>query len=150
MFRKIEGNMLRYSFLPSDYHPMALFLGEAADFEMLAEFLKNFASSSKEIPLHESGFCAKSDTSIIITHDGSMTGLVPVSLRDKTFRWVLSPEDASDFSEIIQTLAEPSRRSGSEVLQCGRIGEIPVKASRGEFTDDFLVVEPPAVMPVDR
>jgi hypothetical protein len=30
-------------------------------------------------------------------------------------------------------------KSGSEVLEVGSEGEIPVKVSRGEFIDDFLI-----------
>jgi hypothetical protein len=30
-------------------------------------------------------------------------------------------------------------KSGSEILEVGSEGEIPVKISRGEFTDDFLI-----------
>jgi hypothetical protein len=30
-------------------------------------------------------------------------------------------------------------KSGSEILEVGSEGEIPVKISRGEFTDDFPI-----------
>jgi len=42
-------------------------------------------------------------------------------------------------AERIELLTERDTKSGSEILEIGSEGEIPVKVSRGEFTDDFLV-----------
>ena len=42
-------------------------------------------------------------------------------------------------AERIEPLTERDNKSGSETLEIGGEGEIPVKVSRGEFTDDFLV-----------
>ena len=39
-------------------------------------------------------------------------------------------------------LRYPSRAAGSEILECTTEEEIPVKVSRGEYTDDFLLGRP--------
>jgi hypothetical protein len=40
---------------------------------------------------------------------------------------------------VTLNLRQRDTKSGSEILELGSEGEIPVKVSRGEFTDDFLV-----------
>jgi hypothetical protein len=44
-------------------------------------------------------------------------------------------------AERIDHLTSEDRKSGSEIIEVGSEGEIPVKISRGEFTDDFLVTK---------
>ena len=55
----------------------------------------------------------------------------------------LNFEDATSAGLVnstqIDQLALPSRAAGSEILECTTEEEIPVKISRGEYTDDFLV-----------
>ena len=46
---------------------------------------------------------------------------------------------AERIAERIEVLSQKDIKSGSEILELGSEGEIPVKVSRGEFTDDFLV-----------
>jgi hypothetical protein len=48
-------------------------------------------------------------------------------------------EQAARFAARIDALAAPSRTAGSELLQCTTGEEIPVKLSRGEYTEDFLM-----------
>ena len=48
------------------------------------------------------------------------------------------PTQAGAFADQIDQLAVPSRAAGSEILECTTEEEIPVKVSRGEYTDDFL------------
>jgi hypothetical protein len=57
----------------------------------------------------------------------------------KALRWTLTADRAQAFGDEIEALALDPRGSGSVVLACGHHGEIPIKVSRGEFTDDFLV-----------
>jgi len=54
------------------------------------------------------------------------------------FEWRLDPARAAAFAELVETLAASGRLAGSELLECGAADEIPVKVSRGEYTDDFL------------
>jgi len=52
--------------------------------------------------------------------------------------WRLDAERAGAFADQISQLAVPTRAAGSEILECTTAEEIPVKVSRGEYTDDFL------------
>ena len=51
----------------------------------------------------------------------------------------MDTQRAAAFADQIDQLALPSRAAGSEILECTTEEEIPVKISRGEYTDDFLV-----------
>lgn len=133
--------MLRYSFLPSDFHPIVLMLGEASDLEMLSRVLRRFSQSQGELKLNETEGFARSDTEIVLTNASERCGMLPVSIKDKIFRWSLDELTAEYFAELVDELAEHDRKSGSERLVCGLLEEIPVKVSRGEFTDDYLRFE---------
>jgi len=103
--------MLRVGFLPSDFNPMVLMLGEAEDLHRLAATLRQFARHPTD---------AAAEPSV--------------------FLWRLDPAHAQAFADQIDQLAQPSRVAGSEILACSTGEEIPVKVSRGEYTDDFLQV----------
>ena len=55
------------------------------------------------------------------------------------FAWRLDPATAADFAARADLLSRPGRDAGSDFLTCGVPDEIPVKLSRGEYTDDFLL-----------
>jgi hypothetical protein len=65
-----------------------------------------------------------------------------VSANDKVLRWRLDRPTAEIFADMIDELARSDVKSGSQALICGDYREIPVKVSRGEFTDDYLVFGP--------
>lgn len=50
--------MLRIGFLPSDFNPMLLILGEQEDLRALGGVLRQFARDGKTVRLHELTFCA--------------------------------------------------------------------------------------------
>jgi hypothetical protein len=133
--------MLRLGFLPSDFNPMLLMLGEAEDFRALGGVLRRFAREGGTVVLDELAFCAAWRTRVMLTAAG--TGADgPLGLRRVDdaggFVWRLDAVRAAAFSELVATLAAPGRLAGSEMLECGTDDEIPVKVSRGEYTDDFL------------
>ena len=64
-------------------------------------------------------------------------GIQPIA--DNNFVWRLDAAQAGAFADQIDQLAIPSRAAGSEILACTTEEEIPVKVSRGEYTDDFLL-----------
>lgn len=134
--------MLRFSFLPSDFHPMVLILGEASDLKVLTRGLREFARSSSNVKLHETAGFAPSDTQLTLVSAAVAEGVRPVSVKDKVFRWVLDAEAAEYFADLVDELTQPDVKSGSQRLECELMGEIPVKISRGEFTDAFLVLSP--------
>ncbi len=121
--------MLRIAFLPSDFNPMVLVLGEAEDLHRLAATLRRFAREPADVPL---------DTSRIrLTMSDGPLGIHPAG-GPGAFLWRLDAAHAQSFADQIHSLAQPARLAGSEILECTAEEEIPVKVSRGEYTDDFL------------
>ena len=56
-----------------------------------------------------------------------------------SFKWVLNAWQAGRIAERIDLLTPADHKSGSDLFEVGSEGEVPVKVSRGEFTDDYLV-----------
>lgn len=131
--------MLRIGFLPSDFNPMLLMLGEQEDVRALAGVLRQFAREGGAVRLDELGFCATRGTRLTLSDDAGPLGLHPQPVAAGAFVWRLDAQCASAFASLVDDLAAPSRRAGSELLQCTQEEEIPVKVSRGEYTDDFLL-----------
>jgi hypothetical protein len=128
--------MLRIGFLPSDFNPMVLMLGEAEDLRLLAGVLRRFARERTDVRLTEPGFCTAPRTEVTVTASNGAPGIQPVA--DNGFVWRLDAAQAGAFADQIEQLAVASRVAGSEILECTTKEEIPVKVSRGEYTDDFL------------
>ncbi len=122
--------MLRIGFLPSDFNPMVLMLGEAEDLHRLAGILRGFARDRRDTRL--------GSAPITLTASPGAPGIQPAA-DPASFVWRLSAEQALAFAEQVDGLAQPSRLAGSELLECASEEEIPVKVSRGEYTDDFLL-----------
>jgi hypothetical protein len=121
--------MLRIRFLPSDFNPMVLVLGEAEDLHRLAATLRRFAREPADAPLDAS--------QIHLTASDGPLGIHPAD-KSGAFLWRLDAAHAQTFADQIDALAQPIRLAGSEILACTTEEEIPVKVSRGEYTDDFL------------
>ncbi len=127
--------MLRIGFLPSDFNPMVLILGEAADFRALAGTLRQFARTRDSVRLDRLAFCEPGGSALTVTADAEATG---IAVQADGVIWRLNADRAQGFAEQLDSLAEPGRVAGSEMLACSTEEEIPVKASRGEYTEDFL------------
>jgi hypothetical protein len=136
--------MLRIGYLPSDYNPMVLMLGEIEDLRLLAGVLRRFAREPADLRLDEQGFCAAVHTAITLTASPGAPGIQPMAEHAGDFVWRLDAERANAFAAQIDLLAVPVRSAGSEMLECTTEEEIPVKVSRGEYTDDFLRTASPA------
>jgi hypothetical protein len=128
--------MLRYQYMPSDFHPLLLFLGEAADLAALARLLRRFAENPVPTALAERIPGATSRDALVLTPADDGFGMRDLGGR---FAWKLTPWQAERIAERIELLSQKDTKSGSEILELGSEDEIPVKVSRGEFTDDFLV-----------
>jgi len=128
--------VLRIGFLPSDFNPMVLMLGEAEDLRLLAGTLRRFAREQADVRLDRLGFCTAPRTTVTVTASPGSPGIHPMAAGD--FLWRLDAERAGAFADRIDQLATPSLAAGSEILACTTQEEIPVKVSRGEYTDDFL------------
>jgi hypothetical protein len=128
--------VLRIGFLPSDFNPMILMLGEAEDFRALAGVLRGFARDRGDVRLDTLGFCRRGGTRLRLTAAESAAGVQANG--DDGFVWKLTSAQARMFAAQADSMADPARIAGSEILACSPAEEIPVKLSRGEFTDDFL------------
>ncbi len=129
--------MMRIGFLPSDFNPMLLMLGEAEDFRALGGVLRGFARRPEDTRLDTLGFCAATRTRLVLTASDGPPGIHACATDG--FIWRIDPQRATGFAVQVDALAEPGRLAGSEMLECSTEDEIPVKLSRGEFTDDFLL-----------
>ena len=128
--------MMRIGFLPSDFNPMILMLGEAEDCRALSGVLRRFARDGADVAFGELGFCQVVGTDMRLTAAAGPWG---VQRGDgHAFVWRVPPVVAAEFAERLDDLAETGRIAGSENLDCGTEDGIAVKVSRGEYTDDFL------------
>ncbi|MGH7155747.1 MAG: hypothetical protein ACREF3_17610 [Acetobacteraceae bacterium] len=127
--------MLRFGYLPSDFNPMVLMLGEAEDLHALAGVLREFARAPTETRLETLGFCAAVNDIRIALNTALPSGLHRLSGPGHVFAWNLDPAHARHCAELIDALTQADRPAGSEILEDG---EIALKVSRGEYTDDFL------------
>jgi hypothetical protein len=128
--------MLRFEHMPSDFHPLFLFIGEGADLAALAKLLRQFADDPQEISIAEGIPGAKSRAGLMLAPGDGEFGMRDIGGR---FVWKLNSWQAARIAERIELLTPRDNKSGSEILEVGSEGEIPVKVSRGEFTDDFLI-----------
>jgi hypothetical protein len=129
--------MLRFDYMHSDFHPIFLFLGEAEDLVQLVRLLRGFAREPKEIPFDTLFTEAPKRVRLALAPSQDTYGMREVA--DGIFEWQLNAWQAERIAERIDVLTKAENKSGSEILELGSEGEIPVKVSRGEFTDDFLV-----------
>jgi hypothetical protein len=128
--------MMRIGFLPSDFNPMILMLGEAEDCRALGGVLRRFARDRADVAFGDLAFCAVTRTKVRLTAAPGPAGVQ--QCEGHAFLWRVPPEVATGFADRLDDLAEPERIAGSEALDCGTGDGIAVKVSRGEYTDDFL------------
>ena len=128
--------MLRYEYMPSDFNPMFLILGDDADLAKLAAALRRFARSTGNITLRDQVPEFRPRTPLTIVPADHEFGLRKI---EQSFVWRLNEWQALNIADRIEALALEDSRSGSDIIEIGSEGEIPVKVSRGEFTDDFLI-----------
>ncbi len=130
--------MMRFSFLPSDFHPMVLFLGEAPAMRHFAGVLRRFANEPVDLDFESSELLFTADnTRIRLTNSAERSGMHRIPGTARSFVWNLEPWQAVEFADMIEELADPDCKSGSAMLEAAH-GEIKVKASLGEYTEDFL------------
>jgi hypothetical protein len=128
--------MLRFEYMPSDFHPLFLFIGESSDLAALAKLLRRFAEDPQAIAVAERIPGATSRTDLMLAPADDEFGMRETG---GEFIWKLNAWQATQIAERIELLTPANNKSGSEMLEVGSEGEIPVKVSRGEFTDDFLI-----------
>lgn len=132
--------MLRFDHMPSDFHPLFLFLGDSNDLAQLAGLLREFAGMPREINVREAIFDTGGRSQLaLVPAEGPDA---PYGLREtpehNRFVWTLNAWQADQIAARIDALTPAELKSGNDILELGLDGEIPVKVSRGEFTDNFL------------
>jgi len=105
----------------------------------LAKLLRSFASSPRPLDVKEQLAESKSRTTLRLVPAGSDADDFGMRMDQGSFRWVLNSWQAEKIAERIEALIPAQQKSGSDIIELGVEGEIPVKISLGEFTDDFLV-----------
>ncbi|MDQ0260843.1 hypothetical protein [Sinomonas atrocyanea] len=132
--------MLRFDHMPSDYNPMFLFLGNREDLVALAEVLRGYEQNPAPVDvrkvLRDAGGRSKLT---IIPGEGNDApyGLRPTADHNQ-FTWMVNAWQAGQIAARIEALAAEDLKSGNDIIELGLEGEIPVKVSRGEFTENFL------------
>jgi hypothetical protein len=127
---------MRIGFLPSDFNPMILMLGEAEDCRAMSGVLRRFARDGDDVTLAALGFCQVAGADVLLTAAPGPAGVQ--RCEGRTFVWRVPRALAAEFAERLDDLAEPGRVAGSEALDCGTRDGIAVVVSRGEYTEDFL------------
>ena len=130
--------MLRYSLMPSDFHPHVLVLGENEDIDRLASVLRAFAGARRDVDLNDESFVRSPDTRLRLTAAPGPRGIHSRADDAYDLVWRLDPDRAANFAARLSDLAVQNLLSGSEHLDCEVQGEIPVWVSKGEFAEGFL------------
>jgi hypothetical protein len=128
--------MLRTGYLPSDFHPLFLILGEAADLAALVAVLRRFKAAPAPLDLAAAIPDARATAALRLVPAADRYGLVQTG--EGAFDWHLNAWQAGQIAQRVDALCAPDTRSGSTLIELGVPDEIPLKISRGEFTDDFL------------
>jgi alkanesulfonate monooxygenase SsuD/methylene tetrahydromethanopterin reductase-like flavin-dependent oxidoreductase (luciferase family) len=128
--------MMRISFLPSDFNPMILMLGEAEDCRALGGVLRCFARDGAEVSFAGLGFCQVTGPDVLLVAASGEAGVRQGGRN--ALVWRLPQNLAASFADRLEDLAGARRIAGSEELRCGAEDGITVTVSRGEYADDFL------------
>ena len=133
--------MLRMGFMPSDFHPVVLVLGQAEDLMILADALEKFSQVGGTMHLNDQGLFS-SDTKIVVEEceidSGIKLGLWQSTPGSFDLIWRIPKRYAWIFSNEIADLSTSGEKAGSASLECDVLGEIKVKVSIGEWEDHYL------------
>ena len=132
--------MLRFAFLRSDFHPQILILGGREDLKHFAAELRVFATGAEDRHQLRQQPVAAPDTrtNLVLVRQTTVEGAQAAG-SDGSFEWRLNAETIIQVADLVDGLALADDPAGSQMLETGVDGEVPVKVSLGEFTDDFLV-----------
>lgn len=132
--------MLRFDHMPSDFYPLFLFLGDSDDLTALANLLHRFADETRPIEVRRLLPDTGGRSQLTIAPGEGFDA--PYGLREaphgNTFTWMLNAWQADQVAARIESLNANGLKSGNDIIELGLEGEIPVKVSKGEFTDEFL------------
>lgn len=135
--------MLRMRYMPCDFHPLLLVLGDAEELRGFSGLLARFASSGQPIDLTAEGVFSE-DTRVVLRRPdaagGERPGLwVAEAVPHPALDWRLPRETAGAFAAEVLKTANGESLAGSSTLECEVLNEICVKVSFGEFEERFLL-----------
>ena len=132
--------MLRFDHMPSDFNSLFLFLGNGDDLSALADVLRTFSHEPRDTDVRAALPDAGGRSRLAIIPGEGLDA--PYGLRGTSegnaFTWMLNAWQADQIASRIEALALKDLRSGNDIIELGIEGEIPVKVSKGEFTENFL------------
>ena len=130
--------MLRMSYMPSDFHPIVLMIGQAEGVRSLADALDAFAGDGDPLALRDGRGIVSEDTEVTLrVPDNGRIGMFPPAA-GRDLDWWLTRDDAAAFADEVRALADGGAPSGSVALDCDVLGEVVVKVSIGEWEEGFL------------
>lgn len=135
--------MLRMRYMPCDFHPLLLILGDADELRGFSDLLSRFAESGQSVELASEGVFSE-DTQVVLhelsTAKNEQQGLwVAKSGVRPVLEWCLARETAKNFAREVLKTANGLSLAGSSTLECEVLNEIRVKVSFGEFEEQFLL-----------
>ncbi len=112
-----------------------LIQGGADDFRALAGVLRYFAGDPIDTRVDRLPFRRPGDVPLTIALAPDRCGMRRHPADPDAFLWLLDPDRALGFANLVESLADPDRLSGSALLSSGTDGEIQVRISRADHTE---------------
>src|SRR6202034_4707714 len=103
--------MLRIGFLPSDFNPMLLMLGEPEDLRALGGALRQFSGDGGVVQLDELAFRAARGTRVTLSNSAGQPGLHAVPDATDAFVWRLDVQRAAAFADAGGDFATAARKA---------------------------------------
>ncbi|MCC6008965.1 MAG: hypothetical protein JJU40_15025 [Rhodobacteraceae bacterium] len=130
--------MLSLVYMPSDYHPVLLALGEHGDLARLSDCLAAFAGNPAELDLTAELTGRAGGACVILRPVSEDAGLAQEAPGADRLIWALTPHTAMAFADEVARLVADPALAGSTVLEIGVLDEIKVKVSHGEWEDPAI------------
>lgn len=133
--------MLRFHYMPSDFHPLLLIVGERSDISQLQEFFYELSLNPHDVSIDELPFVSSTTFKVTVKFidDKTSKGLILHRIPEKHLDWEIDKETATVFAEELRESIESDNKSGSCFLEIGYVGEIRAKVMFGEFDDSYLL-----------
>src|SRR5450432_198163 len=103
--------MLRFEYMPSDFQPIFLVIGEGPDLADLAKLLRRFAENPQEIAVGDNIPNAKWSAPLSLAPSDGEFGMRDLGGK---FSWKLNDWQARRIAERIDLLTAADMKSGSE------------------------------------
>lgn len=130
--------MLSFVYMPSDYHPLLLVLGEHDDLDSFSACLASFARQPSDVNLKLALTARAGGAQVILRPAATDTGLRQEAPGADRLIWAITPETATAFADEVARLVADTALAGSVTLEIGVIDEVKVQVSCGEWEDPAI------------